>query len=155
MASREKPLEKEMAIFVKAHLGKNVFAPFTGTDYRAWNAWCHLLRLYGVSEDPRAISAMRETLRCAQRKEWIWEVFVQTIPGALDWGYVKRMWPKIVEGMMPHELPRDLSYHVAAEESDLPAEFQVASRLAAVMSFAAVETGEGGQVYRRHGLGWS
>ena len=50
MAAREKPLEKEMAYFVRAHLGKGVFAPFTGTDYAAWKAWCHLIALYGTAQ---------------------------------------------------------------------------------------------------------
>lgn len=152
MASREKPLEKEMAYFVRAHLGKGVFAPFTGTDYRAWSAWCHLLRLYGSSGDI-AIPALRETLKCAQRKTCIWEVFVQTIPGALDWGYVKQMWPRIVEPLMPHEWPRDIDteWDIKCDEGD-----KIVHRKAAVSSLYATEKPDvPGIPVRRYGLGWS
>lgn len=150
MAAREKPLEKEMAYFVRAHLGRGVFAPFTGTDYRAWNAWCHLLRLYGVSGDTKAIDALRATLECAQRKECIWEVFVQTIPGALDWGYVKEIWPRIVDAIPPTGWPLDLG-----SSGFRLTEGGVLNRHATVMQMPALERGEGGTPVRRHGLGWS
>lgn len=143
MASREKPLEKEMAIFVKAHMGKGIFAPFTGTDYAAWKAWCHLIALYGRSGDVVAIDALRSTLRCAQRKECIWEVFVQSIPGVLDWSDVKDLWPKIVEPIVPGEWPRErLARSEIGEGNDhLP------------KWMCAVERGTGGEIYRKHGLG--
>lgn len=151
MAAREKPLEKEMAVFVKAHLGRDAFAAFTGTDYRAWSAWCHLLRLWGSSQQPSALNAMRETLRCAQRKSWIWQVFVQTIPGALDWGYVKRMWPEIVEPLEPYEWPRDLAVTCGLKEDD-----DNAVRRGALKSFFATDKPDTpGIPVRRYGLGWS
>lgn len=108
MSAREKPLDKRMAQFVEAHLGRGIFAPFTGTDYRAWRAWCHLLELYGVAADPMAVEAMRATLVCAQRKRCIWEVFVQTIPGVLDWNYVTDLWPRVVAAIPPNSIPRDI-----------------------------------------------
>lgn len=151
MASREKPLEKEMAIFVNGHLGKGIFAPFTGTDYAAWKAWCHLLRLWGSTHEAAALDALRATLRCAQKKCCIWEVFVQTIPGALDWGYVKTLWPQIVEPLSPWEWPRDLdtTFGLKAEDDD-------AVRKGAVKSFFAVDKpDEPGLPVRRYGLGWS
>lgn len=153
MASREKPLDKEMAIFVRAHLGKHVFAPFTGTDARAWSAWCHLLRLYGSTEDVKAIDALRSTLECAQRKECIWEVFVQTIPGVLDWGYVKRLWPAIIDPIPPTMWPRDLTFTPSGPMQD--GEVDTIGRRAALVSMCAIEAGAGGSPLRRHGLGWS
>lgn len=153
MAAREKPLEKEMAIFVKAHMGKGIFAPFTGTDYAAWKAWCHLLRLWGSTHDPMAIEALRATLRCAQKKCCIWEVFVQTIPGALDWGYVKTLWPQIVDAIAPWDWPRDLdqSWNLKSDDGDL-----MVHRKAALMSFFAVDKpDEPGLPVRRYGMGWS
>lgn len=137
MSAREKPLEKEMAYFVRAHLGRGVFAPFTGTDYRAWNAWCHLLRLYGVSGDIKAIDAMRATLECAQKREYIWEIFIQTIPGVLDWGYVREIWPKIVNGIAPTMWPLGMD-----QDPGNHPEFM-----------CAVARGEGGQIVRKYGLG--
>ncbi len=132
----EKPLHKEMAKFVEAHLGKGIFAPFTSTDFAAWRAWCELLRLYGSTRDTKAIDALRATLECAQRKECIWQVFVQTIPGALDWDFVKVLWPRIVGPILPTMRPRELEQPEFAE----------------VMY--AVERGEGNTIYRKHGAGW-
>ena len=135
----EKPLEKEMAYFVEAHLGKGIFAPFTGTDYAAWKAWCHLLRLYGVGRDAKALDALRATLECAQRKLCIWEVFIQTIPGALDWGFVKEMWPKITAGIVPSMLPWHEREQLTHEQVEV---------------MFAVEGGPGGTIHTKHGLGW-
>lgn len=145
----EKPLEKEMAYFVEAHLGKGIFAPFTGTDYAAWKAWCHLLRLYGVCRDPKAmielssyipaVDALRATLGCAQRKLCVWDVFIQTIPGVLDWGFVKEMWPQITEGIVPSMLPWHDREQLTHDQ---------------VAGMFAVERGRGDSIHAKHGLGW-
>lgn len=37
--------------FVTAHLGRDAFAPFTGTDGRAWSAYVYLLELWGTQHD--------------------------------------------------------------------------------------------------------
>ncbi|MGH7282945.1 MAG: hypothetical protein ACRELY_15585, partial [Polyangiaceae bacterium] len=79
--------------FVQAHLGRNAFAPFTGTDARAWHAFVYLLELWGVSRDPHAVGAMKMTLACAQTK--VMDIFIQTIPGVLDWGHVRELWADI------------------------------------------------------------
>jgi len=80
--------------FVRAHLGRNAFAPLTGTDWRAWKAFVYLLELWGVSRDSRAVDAMRSTLACAQLS--VLDIFIQTIPGVLDWYDVRQLWPSIV-----------------------------------------------------------
>lgn len=96
----EKPLYKEVALFCKAHLGKGCFAPFTETDYRAWYAFVYLCQLYGATgSDQRVIDAMRSTLLVAQNSDAIRRVFRQTIPGALDWGHVREIWPQISNGL--------------------------------------------------------
>jgi hypothetical protein len=82
--------------FVHAHLGRGAFAPLTGTDWRAWRAFVHLVELWGVSRDPNALAAMRSCLACAQGEhEDVMQVFVQTIPAMLDWSDHDRLWPAI------------------------------------------------------------
>ena len=79
--------------FIRAHLGRNAFAPFTGTDWRAWRAFINLLELWGVSRDPNSVDAMRATLACAQIS--VMDLFVQSIPAMLDWCHVAELWPQI------------------------------------------------------------
>jgi len=94
-----KPRYKDAAIFITAHLGKGVFAPFTGTDYPAWRAFVYLCELYGVTgPNDHVLAAMRQTLLAAQDKEAIRAVFRQTIPAILDWGHVDQIWPVIADG---------------------------------------------------------
>ena len=63
---RPRPADKIAAEFIRAHLGRGAFAPLTGTDWRAWHAFVHLVELWGVSRDPRAVEAMRACVACAQ-----------------------------------------------------------------------------------------
>lgn len=89
--------------FIRAHLGRNAFAPLTGTDWRAWNAFVYLVELWGVSRDPRAIEAMRACVACAQtRHEDVMQIFVQTIPAMLDWSDVRDLWPRIAPADVAH-----------------------------------------------------
>lgn len=98
-----KPPPKIAQEFVRAHLGRHAFAPLTGTDWRAWNAFVYLLELWGVSRDPHALDAMRATLACAQtRHEDVMQVFVQTIPAMLDWCHVAEIWPTIAPLELVH-----------------------------------------------------
>lgn len=91
-----KPADKIAAEFVRAHLGRRAFAPFTGTDWRAWKAFVHLVELWGVSRDLRALDAMRATVACAQTRHMdVMQIFVQTIPAMLDWCDVSVIWPSI------------------------------------------------------------
>jgi hypothetical protein len=98
-----KPPSKIASEFCRAHLGRHAFAPLTGTDWRAWHAFVHLLELWGVSRDPRALDAMRSTIACAQtRHEDVMQIFVQTIPAMLDWSDVAALWPKIAPAELAH-----------------------------------------------------
>lgn len=97
--AREKPLHEQMKTFCRYHLGKDCFAPFTGTDYAAWAAFCYLLQCYTFGGGDRALDGLKATVRSAQPREAVLLVFVQTIPGVMDWGDVARLWPKIVEGL--------------------------------------------------------
>jgi hypothetical protein len=97
--SREKPLAKEVAYFVKHHLAdKHLFAPFTGQDYSAWEAFIHTLRLYGRSDTAGrelAIEAMRALVRASQQKDDVLAVFKQSIPACLDWSDEPKLWLQI------------------------------------------------------------
>lgn len=100
--SKPKPMTTIARQFVVAHLGRNAFAPLTGTDTRAWNAFVYLLELWGVSRDPRSVDAMRATLACAQVS--VMDIFIQTIPGVLDWCHVAELWPKICPANVADDL---------------------------------------------------
>lgn len=96
---REKPLDREMEPWIRHHLGdKHCFAPFTGTDWPAWRAFCYLLRCYGTCGADSVIEAMRATVATAQKTLAVRQIFCQTIPGVLDWGYVRQIWPRLVDG---------------------------------------------------------
>jgi len=100
---RPRSADKIAAEFIRAHLGRDAFAPLTGTDWRAWHAFVHLVELWGVSRDPRALDAMRACLACAQvRHEDVMQIFVQTIPAMLDWGDVAAIWPRIAPSEVAH-----------------------------------------------------
>jgi hypothetical protein len=97
----EKPLSKTVAAFVRFHLyDKNAFAPFTGQDLSAWNAFLYALELYGRADaygQTCAISALRSCLFAAQRKDDVRAVFQKSIPGVLDWGYEEKLWAEITD----------------------------------------------------------
>lgn len=93
--AREKPFHLQMRDFCHYHLGKGCFAPFTGTDYPAWNAFAYLLQCYSHGGGNTAIAALRQTLATAQHTEAVLRAFVQVIPGALDWSDVAKLWPVI------------------------------------------------------------
>lgn len=101
MASRKRApaprvLHKDMIRFCEYHLGKGIFAPFTGTDWRAWKAFVYLIELYANADHPELVlEAMRATLKCAQNREHIHALFVQAIPGVLDWGAEYKIWPEM------------------------------------------------------------
>jgi hypothetical protein len=104
------------AEFVTSHLGKGAFAPLTGTDWRAWKAFVHLLDLFGVSRDQRAVDAMRACYACTLRggvreQVDVAEVFRQTIPAVLDWSDVRGLWPQIAPNSALE--PRAININVA------------------------------------------
>jgi len=91
--------DKIAAEFIRAHLGRDAFAPLTGTDWRAWRAFVHLVELWGVSRDPSALVAMRATVACSQTGHpEVMQLFVQTIPAMLDWSDDAVIWPQIAPG---------------------------------------------------------
>ena len=101
-APKPRPADKIAADFIRAHLGRGAFAPLTGTDWRAWHAFVHLVELWGVSRDGRAIVAMAHCVACAQTwHEDVMQVFVQTIPAMLDWCDVGVLWPQIASMVAP------------------------------------------------------
>ena len=103
-APKPEPTTTVAQQFVHAHLGRGAFAPLTGTDWRAWNAFVYSLELWGVSRDHRAVDAMRALCACAQPS--VMDIFIQTIPAVLDWHDVRRLWPLIA--------PEDADLNLAA-----------------------------------------
>lgn len=95
MSRREKPLHLEVSVFVKHHLAKDCFAPFTGQDWPAWIAFVYLVQTWTRGGGPTAIAAMEATVRCAQRRSSILRTFVQAIPAVGDWCHVKEIWPQV------------------------------------------------------------
>ena len=100
--SRSRTPAQTAMYFVRYHLGKGAFAPLTGTDWRAWNAFVHLLELYGVTRAKRAIDALIACYACTIRgygeQSNVADVFRQTIPAMLDWSDVAVLWPQISVG---------------------------------------------------------
>ncbi len=90
------PICKDAAAFVKAHLGKDCFAPFTGQDYAAFGAWVHLLHLLCVCDEQgrrTTLLALSHLLHASQVS--VWPVFKKAIPHALDWSDEDRLWQEI------------------------------------------------------------
>ncbi len=98
MAS-EKPLTKEISVFVKHHLrDKYAFAPFTGQDFSAWAAFLYACQLYGRSDGrgrEQAVLSMAALVRAAQQKADVLAVFKKAIPGVLDWNFEPEVWAQI------------------------------------------------------------
>jgi len=93
----EKPLHKQVAEFVIFHLAdKTAFHPFTGTDYDAWHAYIHLVRLWGRTRSDDVVAAMKAVVRCAQqRNEDVMAVFKKSIPCILDWSDEPKLWVQV------------------------------------------------------------
>ena len=97
--ARDKTPPQSVAVFVRWHLGRGAFAPLTGTDTKAWNAFVYLLELYGSSRSERALEALRACYACTLRgygeQTDVAEVFRQSIASVLDWSDVPKLWPAI------------------------------------------------------------
>lgn len=93
----EKPLHKQVAEFVIHHLAdKRAFAPFTGTDYDAWHAYIHLIRLWGRTRSDDVVAALRAVVHTAQtRNDDVMAVFKKAIPCLLDWSDEPKLWGQI------------------------------------------------------------
>lgn len=96
MSTRAPVTYKEAIKFCHYHLGRDCFAAFTGADWPAWISFVYLLELYGRSSyRGSVIEAMKATLRCAQNREDIHQLFVQAIPAVLDWSDAAKIWPEL------------------------------------------------------------
>lgn len=115
---REKPLHLEMVKFCKYHRGKDCFAPFTGQDWPAWKAFVYLLECYSHGGGKKALDAMLVAVSCAQHTDAVLRVFVQAIPGVMDWGDVARIWPHVAECIRT-ETGRDARELYAIERTEV------------------------------------
>lgn len=117
----EKPLDKQVAEFVRFHLGdKGAFAPFTGTDFDAWRAYIHLVRLWGRTRSASVIAALRAVVNTAQiRHDDVMAVFKKSIPSLLDWGDERTLWAQIcpAEQMRPCGDGRRICAHIHSKRS--------------------------------------
>lgn len=93
---REKPLLDQARAFVRHHLGKSAFAPFTGQDYPAWSAFVHLVECYSRGGNDHAIDAMAGAVLCAQNSSTILAPFVQAIACVMDWTTIAELWPPVI-----------------------------------------------------------
>lgn len=84
--------------FVEHHVGKGCFAPFTGQDLPAWQAFVFAMQCWARGGGDDAIAAMRALVRCAQPK--VLSTFVQVIPAIGDWCHVAQIWPRIADGIV-------------------------------------------------------
>lgn len=91
----QKSLHLEISKFVRYHLGKDCFAPLTGQDHPAWCSFVYALQCYAHGGGDEAIAAMRAAVLCTQRTDSVLCVFVQAIPGVLEWTSVATLWPRI------------------------------------------------------------
>lgn len=93
----EKPLHRQVAEFVCWQLAdKRAFSPFTGTDYDAWHAYIHLIRLWGRTRSDDVVAALRAVVHTAQtRHDDVMAVFKKAIPCLLDWSDEPKLWSKI------------------------------------------------------------
>lgn len=108
-------IDKQAMNFVRIHLGRGAFHPFTGQDFPAWHAWVHLLQLYGRNPSGAAIAALRTVIALVQPQELVLMPFVQAIPAVLDWGYVSQIWPQVCDGLP--DLPPEAWGYAAVERN--------------------------------------
>lgn len=100
----DQPLDKQVARFVQFHFAdKSAFAPFTGTDYDAWRAYIHLVRLWGRTRNASVVAALRAVVYTAQfRHEDVMAIFKKSIPCLLDWSDERKLWMEICPAEMIH-----------------------------------------------------
>lgn len=118
---REKPFDKEVADFVRWHLAdRKAFAPFTGTDYDAWRAYIHLVRLWGRSASDGVLEALRAVVNTAQiRNQDVMAVFKKSIPCILDWSDEPALWKRIGPEVPLHGVMIDLQSVMASQKHEL------------------------------------
>lgn len=98
----EKPLTKQAIEFVRHHLAdKGAFAPFTGTDWDAWNAYIPAVRLWGRMRDHETAAVLRGIVRCAQPNADVLACFKKAIPCLLDWSDEFKLWNQIKPSPSP------------------------------------------------------
>ncbi len=99
MSRNEKPTYKQAIAFVRGHVGKHAFAPFTGQDWSAWIAFVYLVEMYArgdVNGRTAALAGMRAILMGGcQSAEHIHQLFVQAIPAVMDWCHADEIWPRV------------------------------------------------------------
>lgn len=82
--------------FLRANFGRGFLGACTGQDFRALEAFAHLLDCYGSADEEgrtALITCMGTLLRAMQPK--IHETAKAMIPAILDYGFVDQMWPGI------------------------------------------------------------
>lgn len=97
MAAQEKPYCQSAPHWVAHRLkDKAALAPLTGQDWRAFQAFVHLVALYGNSDGEgrrAAVLAMFHTLKAMQPSTR--HLAKAAIPHVLDWGDEERLWSQL------------------------------------------------------------
>lgn len=116
--AKQPNLPNEVKQFCRWHLGRDCFAPMTGQDWPAWNAFVHLVQCWTHGGGEHAIEAMKATVRCAQPTSAVLRCFVQAIPAVGDWCHVRELWPKIASGLAVESAPVDAREMFAVERGE-------------------------------------
>ena len=85
--------------FLRHHIGRECFAPFTGQDFSAWSSFVYACELYGradISGRMSCVIAMRALVEASQPS--VRYAFVWTIPAILDWSHAREIWPTVAPG---------------------------------------------------------
>lgn len=91
-----KPACQNVAAWVRVRLGRDCFAPFTGQDVAAFQAWTHLLHLYFRSDfegRALAVDAMSSVLHAMQPS--CLPVAKAAIPAVGDWCHEEEVWAQV------------------------------------------------------------
>jgi hypothetical protein len=100
---KKKPVCETLLPWLKANLGPKCLAPLTGTDARALAAAVHIIELYAVEGNPRALAAFGACAYCMQRSTR--ELAYHAIAHVLDWSDREKIWK--LAYLEPIENPRE------------------------------------------------
>lgn len=81
------------AKWLKARRGRYALGVFTGTTWRLFGAYCHLVDGWLCSREPGITASLRALLPVFQRSEW--PLLAEVIACFGDWSHVEELWEKI------------------------------------------------------------
>lgn len=79
----EKPICKQARAWLETNYGRGLLAPFTGTDYRAFHAFVHVVELWAHSRRVESFAAAQALLLEMQVKNR--DIAIAIVPMIADW----------------------------------------------------------------------